>query len=225
MTKKFKYLLLLIIVYFLTGCSVNYNLSFIDDKLEEKISTTLIGTDYQEGSITTLKDYKLLAISRGLEQIEYKKQYKDDGKSFQINYNYTYTLNNFNKNNIISNCYDAFSFTTVDNYYLLSTSKYFKCMSVTDYQMVDSYKIVINTNHKVLDSNADEVKGNTYIWNIYNEGNETSVEKPITIKFSKEKVAGPLVTNWPLLIISLLTVVLIGGILLVVVNKKNAKDK
>ena len=63
----------------------------------------MIGTDYQEGSITTLKDYKLLAISRGLEQIEYKKQYKDDGKSFQINYNYTYTLNNFNKNNIISN--------------------------------------------------------------------------------------------------------------------------
>ena len=98
-------------------------------------------------------------------------------------------------------------------------------MSVTDYQMVDSYKIVINTNHKVLDSNADEVNGNTYIWNIYNESNETSVEKPITIKFSKEKVTGPLVTNWPLLIISLLTVVLIGGILLVVVNKKNAKDK
>ena len=52
--------------------------------------------------------------------------------------------------------------------------------------------------------------------------------KKITTKaaeFSKEKVAGPLVTNWPLLIISLLTVVLIGGILLVVVNKKNTKDK
>ena len=87
MIKKFKYLLLFVTVYFLTGCSINYNLSFIDDKLEEKISTTLTGTDYQEGSITTLKDYKLLAISRGLEQIEYKKQYKDDGKSFQINYN------------------------------------------------------------------------------------------------------------------------------------------
>ena len=81
------------------------------------------------------------------------------------------------------------------------------------------------TSTRTLESNADEVKGNIYIWNIYNESNETSVEKPITIKFSKEKVAGPLVTNWPLLIISLLTVVLIGGILLVVVNKKNTKDK
>ena len=224
MKRTIKMFSILLILFLLSGCTVEYNLNFADDKLEEQINVSLIGNDYRKDYIESLSSQKLLAISQGLEQKEYKSKFNDTGKEFTANYSYTYEIDDFNKNNVISRCYDSFALTSTNDYYLLSTGKIFKCMSVVDYKIIDSYKISITTNYKVLSSNADEVKDNTYIWYINNKNNETTVSKPITIKFSKEKVEESAVKNLSMMIISLLIVVLVGGILLFAVNVKKKEN-
>ena len=72
------------------------------------------------------------------------------------------------KNANINSCFDAFSFVTNNNDYILSTSKGFKCMFV-DYNEVDSVEIIITSNHEIIESNADELKNNKLIWNINDE--------------------------------------------------------
>lgn len=225
MRKNIKLFLSLLIVLLLSGCTVEYNLSFVNKQLNEEINVSLSGPDYQVNNVESLKNYKLLAISQGLDQIAYNSSYKDTGSEFIANYKYTYSINNFNKNNIIRQCYDSFSLTQDDDYYLLVTNNTFKCLAVTDYTFVDSYKIRITTNHKVVEHNADEVKGDTYIWNITNSNNDVDVTKPINIKFSKELIQESPFKQLSKVIIPLLIILLIGGILLFIVNKSKNKDK
>lgn len=225
MKKYLQYISILIVVILLSGCSIDYQLNFIDGSLIEEINVTLDGDDYTSDKIDSLKSFELMAISKGLEQIKYDSVFEDKGDSFLGNYQYTYSIDNFSKNNVLSRCYDAFALTKTDSYYLLSTSKTFKCLSI-EYQTVDEYKISIKTNHKVLEHNADEVEDDEYIWRLYNNGNEVSMEKPITIKFSKEIVENKsLFDNYIVTIfVVFLAIAMIGGIIVLVAYRKNQES-
>lgn len=207
-------------LFSITGCSIEYNLNFYDEKFTENIFVKLNGKDYTIDKIQNIKDYNLLAISKGLEQVEYTKSFEDNSDEFIMNYQYQFTVDNFSKNNIINQCFDSFSLIEEDDYYLLSTGKNFTCLSI-EYQIVSDYEINIKTNHKVLEHNADEVSNGTYIWKINNSGSQVSTTKPIRIKFSKDTVSSIWDNNMVVLGIVVLVIIFVGGIILLIARYKN----
>ena len=219
-----KKLILILLIIILTGCDVKYELEFKDDQLIENINLKLSSSE--ENKINDLKQYKAYAIFDNEYQQLYNVDYNNNLFSFSANYEYTYNYDSFRHATYIDTCFDAFSFTVQDDNYTLTTSKGFNCMML-DYNKVDNMEIAITTNHVVIESNADEVKGKRYIWNV---DDENASEKEIYIKFGPveernflERIIDFMSDNIvAVVIISVLVLaVVIGSIIIVVISKKN----
>ena len=63
----------------------------------------------------------------------------------------------------INQCYDKFSAIVEEDYIILSTNKFNKCIVDNN---VDEIKIHLKTNHRVKENNADEIDKYNYYWNI-----------------------------------------------------------
>lgn len=217
-----KKILILLSVFLLTGCSVEYNLNFNDEKLEENISIILSGDSYNDVAIEQLKKEKVFAIYDGIGKEEYDITFKDNNDIFTSNYKHTYSLEDYNRGTIINQCYDAIGFAKNEDEYMLTTSNEFRCLYY-NYMDVDSVKISITTNHKVVSNNADMVEKNTYIWEI-NESNAKN--KPIRIVFSEEtkKSLWDIIVEMNVLYFFLIAVVIAGGIIFTLAYMKDKKN-
>lgn len=218
--KKLIFILLIII---LTGCDVKYELEFKDDQLIENINIKLSSSE--EKKIDDLKQYKAYAIFDNEYQQLYNVSY-NNLFNFSADYKYTYNYDSFRHAAYINNCFDGFSFVNQDNNYILMTSKGFNCMMV-EYNKVDDVEIVITTNHIVIESNADEIKGKKYVWNI---DDENALDKEIYIKFGpveEKNFLGKIIdfvsdNIVAIVLISVLVLtVTIGSIIIVIIGKKN----
>ena len=156
-----KKIFLMIMLLLVTGCQVEYNLEFTDEKLKETIKVII--DKNEENKISDLKNNEAYAIFNSTTEELYNKKFKTDRKNFYATYDYTYNINNFSQAFYLNQCFDAVSFVKSDNNYILTTSKGFNCMEI-EYIFVDSYNITITTNHNVIGHNADEVKKGKYIW-------------------------------------------------------------
>lgn len=216
MNKMKKILIIVLFLLISTGCQVKYELNFTDNKLNENINIQINNSN--EKDIYNLKEYKAYAIFDSTYQRLYDVEYQE-GKTFNATYKYTYNYEEFKHAMYIKTCFDAFSFITNDNTYILSTSKGFKCM-VLDYNKVDNVEIVINTNHEIIESNADRTKKNTLIWNV---DDTNASEKKIYVKFGPVKELNFFEKNWLGIIIlgSFIIVLLIVVISIVSISKKN----
>ena len=219
-----KLICVLILVLFLTGCDVSYRLEFIDDDLTETINLTIPTSE--ENKINQLKNSQIYAINNSISQQLYNVDYNQGLFNFNAQYIYTYSKESFRHALYANECFEAFSFAQQDNNYILSTSEGFKCMSLY-YYFADNVNIEINTNHVVIENNADQVVDNTYIWNINNENADS---KKIYIKFGEvnernffEKILDFIKENKTMVII--VGIVVLGGtvtvIYIVIVSKKN----
>ena len=174
-------IVLILSIVLLTGCQVKYQLNFQDDSLIENITIEL--PKNEEKKINDIKKYEAYSVFDNVYQKLYKVDYNEGITKFTANYQYTYNFNEFRHALYIKNCFDAFSFVTNDDSYILSTSEGFKCMFV-DYNKVDNVEIIINTNHEIIENNADEEKDGKLIWNI---NNDNAKEKSIYVKFGSVK--------------------------------------
>jgi hypothetical protein len=173
-----KNILLAVLIILLTGCSVNYNLVFKDDLIEETITITPENTqEKQNAQQFENRDY--YAIIDANNQKKYKKTIESDGNYI---FNYKYDFSNF-KNSRFTSCYDAYTLTNDSGIITLSTSKKFKCTTY-DYNEVENITINISTEYKVVENNADEIDGNVYKWHI-NKNNKDN--KPIKFSYNKNK--------------------------------------
>lgn len=211
-----KIILLLLIFILSTGCQIKYELEFKDDSLIENINIEIANSEQKK--IENLKEYKAYAIFDGAFQRLYEVNYSE-GSKFNANYKYTYNYDEFVHAMYIKTCFDAFSFTSNDNTYTLSTSKGFKCM-VLDYNQVDSVKVVIKSNHQIIENNADVVEKDELIWNI---DKSNANEKNIYVKFGQVKELSFFEKNW-------LGFTILGGIIvsviliivcIIIISKKN----
>ena len=198
-----KKIFLILVLLLLSGCSVDYNLLYIDDKITENI---ILIVD-NESQIHELKKNDIYAIADVISLIKYNANYQ----SKKATYDYTYSLESFNRANYINQCFEAFGFVKQnEKEYIFSTSKGFKCMNYS-YIPVDEYKVKITTNHEVIESNADIVKRNEYIWQIDTSNAEN---KSIYIHFGDIKKR----TILDLLYENMVSIIIIGSILLVVAS-------
>ena len=232
---KVKKKLLLVLVLFgsflVTGCTVDYNLSFNDSELKETININLIGSENTEENIEKMKyslENEAVAISkRGIYKI-YEFSDKQDKDKYIGSFTYNYSTTEFNDAHIIRQCYDSFNFVKTEKGYQLITSDIFRCGSYS-YMMVDKYTITITTNHKVIENNADQVDKNKYIWVIENNNDSVNINKPIKIVFSNEtnleQLSNDLASNSKIITFAVIGIIscaiIIVTIVFVIKSKKN----
>lgn len=167
--------LIIIMMFLLSGCSVEYNLEFNDNILNENIKIGKISSE-QESEIGYLTPY---AIYNNIEQELYEFDYSQN----YINLKYKYNTTAFEKSQPFNECYELSNISYDNDSYYILTSKEFKCLNYASYSS-DTVKIKFTTNHKVIETNADYVENGTHIW-LINESNAKN--KPIKIQVEKEK--------------------------------------
>ena len=219
-----KKIFLILSIILLTGCQIKYQLNFEDEKLIENISIQLPNSE--EKKINDIKKYEAYSTFDNSFQTLYEVKYSDDKNKFIANYQYIYNFEEFRHALYIKSCFDAFSFVTNNDNYILSTTEGFNCMFV-DYNKVDEVEVIITTNHEIIESNADQVENNKLIWEINDENSE---EKSIYVKFGKveelnifEKIINFIKENLLVFIIfgGLLSIIGIGILIIVIIGKKN----
>lgn len=225
--RKTRIIGLILAVFFVTGCEVNYELDFTDDVLDEKISVVLSEDENTNENLERMDftaENEAFAISKRTDQRLYNYTRKKNTGIFT----YSYNIDDFNNNHIIDQCYDLFNFVQTDDGYSLTTSDTFRC-GAFNYMPVDRYNIVITTNKEVLNSNADKIEGNKYIWEIETNG-EVAIKKPIKIMFSyktqQDLLRDKLKDSADYVLIGILCVLFVGIVsVLVIFTIKNRRNQ
>lgn len=210
-----KKILILVTLLLFTGCTAEYNLKFNENSVEEKI-TIIPETSEEKENVRSLDGRQFYAIIDKDESLPYEitKIENDNYKSYA--YKYEYNFNEFKKSDF-TRCYDAFSLLEEDGKVTFSTSKKFNCM-VYDYMKIDTVKINITTDYKVVENNADEVNGNVYTWKITNSNKEN---KPIKFIYNKKQKKNQItkesLEKYKVLIIVAATIVLSIGLIVLLI--------
>lgn len=187
MKKKNLLILMLFCLTCITGCTVDYNLDFTDTELKEVININLTASENNEENIDKMEysaKYEAAAISKQYNQVPYNFTSAKQKDKYVGTFSYDYTTTEFNDAHLIRTCYDSFNFVQTEKGFQLVTSDTFNCGSYS-YLSVEKYTITVTSNHKVIESNADMVDKNKYIWIITPNG-KLNIEKPIKIVFSNE---------------------------------------
>lgn len=181
-----KKIILVISILLFTGCTAEYHINFIDDKIEENLSFIDAGSN----EYNAIKNNDFAPIPSYIDSVENLEEpkknegveyYEVKAKNNNIYLNYKHDISDFNRSYIINNCYSYFRVFEEENEIVFSTDKRFLC-DISEYG-ASTVDIIIETNHEVLFNNAHEIDGDKYIWHITPENKD---EANIQISFSKE---------------------------------------
>lgn len=167
--KKFKYLFILFVVIVLTGCSVDYKLTINEDL---SINEEVIATEYT----------KVIEKKTNLEGEEAINYLYDMFRKELPNEKFYYdTINNMTKATVTES-YESFAdfeesfsndlffpltYKKEKNIVTLSTPQIMKLGNHYSRSLIyDEVSITLVVPFKVLENNADRVRGNEYTWNI-----------------------------------------------------------
>ncbi len=235
---RLKKVLLILLVIFITGCSAEYTITVNDNTninelldVIEKDDTTfnikkssLYNTTPKEYLNTNLKWPTSVYIdmeTSPLEPIKSNEIYyynkKDISNNFQlgINYSFEHSQYRYGKSTIANNCY-SYEYQKIDDKLLFETKDSFKCFD--KYDALDSVKINLVTNCKVINENADSKTKNKYTWKI--EKNKTNQKIIFSLDCSKKE---QLDHNFRIPLVVLCYIAFFAFITMVVfvLNKKN----
>lgn len=178
-----KKLVIIIICLLSTGCTVEYNLNVDNQKIQEDI---IINVD----DLANLDEemYNQLTNSKNKVYLQedkyYENRYTEDDNTLTSNFKFTHDLEKYNQATVLDLCYSNRDIEITKEEIKISTKGSFSCAFTEFGENITNAKIKITTDLKVLENNADEINGNTYIWNI-NESNY--LNKPIDIAMKKNK--------------------------------------
>lgn len=186
LSRRLKKILILFIVFTLTGCTAEYNLTINDTKdvieslnvvetnkeLFEKKYEELSGSSPKEYLETNLKwptpvDYNTETNPLEPTKIQgasyYNKKNISTSLKLGINYNYNFTSSNYKNSNILNSCYD-YKYDIIKDVVTFKTEGDIKCFD--EYPLLEEVHFNLKTTCHVINSNAD-VKGNErYTWKI-----------------------------------------------------------
>ena len=163
---------LIILVLFLTGCSVNYELDIGRDvRLIENVNLSA-NTNVDVEKINAFDYYVPIDYTNDDPSV-FEKKFNDidyyditkkaDNSSLSFSYD-KYDVNQFNYNMFAKSCYQYVTVMNQNNNkeLLLSTSRKFLCFD--KYDNLDDVTVTITSKYKLKETNADEVDGHTYRW-------------------------------------------------------------
>jgi hypothetical protein len=215
-----KKIILLIAMTLLTGCTANYDINILEDKITDNIQ---IYTDNKTVKIAsqeqTEKFYQELGNwERGYEY--YKRELYTTDKITGYKYTYDFSYNEYDAMSQIRKCYNDFEFTHNEDKIEIKTSEEFLCKNY--YKNVNKISINITSEYEILNSNADIKTNDIHTWTITNTNYQN---KPIKItllkkKNIKEKEAQKLeIKNILIFIIFILLIIVL------IIQKKDKKQK
>lgn len=216
---KYLKLLLLLLVFCLTGCDVTYNLTITDDEMIESVDFWYDDTKENEKIIDqylSVKHQAYFNMDTSVTNNYNQKKITDDGK-IGMNLEYGYDENNLEKSSLIDKCYYKKSVSNTDDEINIYTDGKVSCMYMDDVKQFDSLTINIKTDLEVIENNADKVEDNTYTW-VINEDNYQN--HPIEIRLKKG--TGNKFNIW-IVIIVLVVLLIIGLLFLYNTYLKNQK--
>ena len=174
--KKFKYILILLIVFLFSGCSGNYNLTFNKDlSIEEELNISI--NNENDNYDKTFDLFKKAEI----EEDKYKIVVHND----KVNIVYKEKYKSFPDYYINSKLYKMF-FETIeydrDNKGMtIKTESNFKLDDKNSQNIINSYDIEnlninLNIPFSVNSNNADKVSNNIYTWELKNNSTYKNIE-------------------------------------------------
>ena len=90
-----KKMLVIMIIFLVTGCTANYNLTIKDDNFIESID---ISTPvYNKDELTSLIENDQFVKSTLSSDVIYEKNVTDDGNNVNVNLKHTYSLGEYNE--------------------------------------------------------------------------------------------------------------------------------
>ena len=156
--KLIKLLLCCLVIFIITGCTKEYKLYLSDNKIVEKFHMVLENNN--KYSYSPKGDFYPLHNDFNHK---YKKKLKTENGNSILDLEYTYSLSDFINANSFNQCFDEREIKNTSSDYEIRLGKPNGCMFNED------YTINIITDNKVLDNNAEIVKGNQYIWHVNNK--------------------------------------------------------
>ena len=185
---KNKILYLIIVVIFLTGCSVDADITINDDmSIKENVSIAFdnsLAENYDSPG-QYAADY-IEYYNSAIELKDYSYKIKESNVNSYVNFSkYSKTIcDNINYSLFSQYLYKKINCINEDGYFIVE-SEGEQLVSVPASKKsfnVEKVKLSVNLPVSALENNADEVNGNSYIW--YFDEN-TSSDKRIYLKISK----------------------------------------
>lgn len=216
-----KVILLLMCIFLLTGCTVNYSLDINDNSIKESASLKISKETLGSEGLAIIKENKDKLTKDGVPY--YKKQVTEGFNDVTIKYTHNYEDLDISSSKFLNQCFRSGKSTIENGVLIIETQAPFQCYNKYGTEKITEATIVINTKLNVLENNADEVNGNKYIWNITADN---YYEKTILIKMSMPKGNGYLLNDNKTIImvgISIIVIIFIGIIYMLIRSKKNNK--
>lgn len=228
--KYFKFTICIVLLLFITGCSVKYDLNINDDKsVSEKVEASEITNRMQ--SLTGLKgkqavEYLYDMFKRDNLEIDYST--RESGNSTYATFFATHnSIEDFAKN-FSSDVFDNVILEKNDNIVRFICIQKNRLTSNSSSSLVyDDITINVNIPFEVTYNNADSVSGNTYTWNLKKDDDlksieftydESKIKNKMTIKVNNKSYD----INFGLIIVSgIIVLLLIIGMIILINNRKN----
>lgn len=182
-----KILICLFIITLTTGCKATYNLDISEKGFQEDltINATQISENQDIIEFPYVAYYDAVGNNENreikVEGVEYYNSSlsEDENELKKLNYNYLFKFKTIKKSNIIANTFETFIIRQYDHdedgtkdYILISTSDDF--IWFENFETLETITVNINCHYKVISSNADNIEGTTYTWNI-DKNNKKSI--------------------------------------------------
>ena len=221
------------IMFFLTGCEGEYHLEIKGDDFAENfaaISYDNTTWDLEnEYGWSLKKDFELEAKfptpafygsdvnseeGSKLPNVEYyEKELIEYEDTLQINYKYNFNKSNFPDAMSVLAVFPAFSINDVNNIVTLDSGRTFA--GFYNYSEMDKLKIVITTDRKVVDHNADQVINGKYTWIIDEDMLDEKNLLGESIQFSYENIAAPKNNSLVVVLIVLISIAILVTVVII----------
>ncbi len=161
--KRIKILVIVVMLLFMSGCTVKYNVTIKEEITATELDTYLGETPYKTVS-TKFKKYSSIAKFKGYT---YKSVDKSNESGMYLSNTYYNICDYINYNSASLYIFDSMKCTEKDEYYeIINDGDYLGgCMNCPDEaNIIDKLYITFNLPKKALISNADKVINNKYTW-------------------------------------------------------------
>lgn len=224
-------IIVLLLLFIISGCDVNYNITISNDSVSESSNLLFTPSDMDSNEYYSVGN-EFSSFSEFIDSY-----YKQDYYAYSYNYNdfskyekstfsnsngsgfelkYDYNLNNYGNSNMFNACRNS-SYNIDDKNIIIDVKNICNCFYNDSYNNLDTVRINIKCNLKVLNNNADSVRDNIYTWII---DKEKCLDKSIYIKIKKSQNYGNV-----LIIISILVILILVVIFMVVyIRRKNIQN-
>ena len=215
-----KLILIICLMFLVTGCDVSYELKInADETFNEKATFSFLNQDMTVDDLSVyIKTNQPISNSR-YEAKYYDSRIYTNGIYNDLIYDYVHNINSFRKSTFVDTCYPNMKITESDDEIRIESGKGFRCLNPDNGLITDHVDIAIVSELEVLENNADEVNDNTYSWTV-NESNVQDKEVNLVLKRNKKNSMD---INYFLIfgIIGVLIVMLGIGLFLISKNRQN----